>query len=295
MGTRSWLWLLKWPIAALVLVSLLAGAYTINDWMQRERAAEALDIAPQRSSNSIVKLGAELADSHGIKDEPAQPTIWYPQVTVYGRVVPNPQATVEIRSPFAGTLHADPEHAWPALGRELKHGQVFGRIDIRSSPQDRLDIQAKLAEARVKEAGADSILKVRQEQLDRLVKLGVESLVRRDLDDAKVLVFEARTQVAAAKAAVELWQKALDVLERRGDQPASPWTEPLVAVADGEVTELAARPGATIEVGGLVARVVDFRRPLVRLELPPEAMAVGPPPSHVDLFAVRSAAEPLGS
>jgi hypothetical protein len=55
------------------------------------------------------------------------------------------------------------------------------------------------------------------------------------------------------------------------------WNRPLMVAADGEVAELAARPGTSVEAGALVARVVDFRRVLVRLEMPPEALAGGPP------------------
>src|SRR5262249_41249645 len=66
------------------------------------------------------------------------------------------------------------------------------------------------------------------------------------------------------------------------------WTQPLVAPAAGEVVELTGRPGMAVEPGGGVARVVDFRFALVRLEIPPEALTAGPPPS-VELIANQSA------
>jgi hypothetical protein len=299
MAVRSWLFLLKWPIAVLLLAGLIAAGYLVNDRLQSQRTAGAAgDKAetPKRGANSIIKLGAELAESHGVKDEPAQAVVWYPQVTVYGRVVPNPQATVEIRSPFAGTLRADPDNAWPIQGRWLRAGQVVGRLDIRVGPQERLDIQAKLDDARAKQEGAEDVLKVQQERMDRFLKQpGFESMARDDFDKARVAVVEARTQVATAKAAVDLWQKALDILDKRGDRATSPWNEPLSAPADGEVTELAGRPGTVVESGGLLARLVDFRRVLVRLELPPELLASGPPPAQVEIVAVPPATQPLGS
>jgi hypothetical protein len=297
MAFRSWIFLLKWPVAAMALASLLAAAYKINDWMQAEHEAEAKgDNAPKFAANGVIKLGTELAESHGIKDEPAQSVVWYQSVTVYGRVVPNPQATVEVRSPFAGTLRADPDHAWPAPGRWVRAGQVLGRLYIRAGPQERLDMQDKLAQARAKHEGAEDVLKVQEERLNRLLKQpGIETLVRDDLDKARVLVAEARAQVTAAKAGVDLWQKALEALQKRGERPDSAWTEPLAAAADGEVTELAAKPGMAIEAGGLIARLVDFRRPLLRLDFPPEVLATGPPPTQVDVSAVPTAAQPFGS
>jgi hypothetical protein len=297
MGFRFWLSLLKWPVAFMALASLLAGAYTVNGWIKDQRAAESDNTEPpKRASEGVIKLGTALAESHGIKDEPAQSIVWYPSVIVYGRVVPNPQATVEVRSPFAGTLRADADNPWPAQGRWVRSGQVLGRLNIRAGPQERLDLQAKLAEARAKHEGAEDVLNVQQERLNRLLKEpGIETLVRDDLDKARVLVAEARAQVTAAKAGVELWQKALDALNKHGDRADSAWTEPLTAPSDGEVTELAAKPGMAIEAGGLIARLVDFRRPLVRLDLSPEVLAAGPPPTQVDVSAVPAVTQAFGS
>jgi hypothetical protein len=297
MGFRFWLSLLKWPVAVMALASLLAGAYTVNGWIKDQRAAESDNTEPpKRASEGIIKLGTALAESHGIKDEPARSVVWYPSATIYGRVVSNPQATVEVRSPFAGTLRADPDNPWAASGRWVRGGQVLGRLDIRVGPQERLDIQGKLAEARAKHEGAEEVLKVHEERLNRLLKQpGIETLVRDDLDKARVLVAEARAQVVAAKAGVDLWQKALDALNKQGDHSDSAWTEPLTAAADGEVTELAAKPGMVVEAGGLIARLVDFRRPLVRLDLPPDVLAAGPPPTQVDISAVPTVAQPFGS
>src|SRR5262245_29788356 len=93
----------KWLAVLLGLTALLVGAYLVNREMQGRRAAEGdaekVDV-PKRAQKGIVKLDGE---SYGIKDEPARAVTWYRPVLVYGRVVPNPQATIEVRSPFAGT------------------------------------------------------------------------------------------------------------------------------------------------------------------------------------------------
>src|SRR5260221_6979026 len=102
--------LLKWVGALAVLGGVLYAGYQINSWVgeRRDEAAKGDKVeAPKRAADGVVKLGAELAESHGIKDEPARAAAWYERVTAYGRVVPNSQATVEVRSPFAGTLRAD--------------------------------------------------------------------------------------------------------------------------------------------------------------------------------------------
>jgi len=63
----------------------------------------------------------------------------------------------------------------------------------------------------------------------------------------------------------------------------STWSLTLTVPADGEVTELAGRPGMAVEAGGLVARLVDFRQTLVRLDIPAHLLRSGPPP-QVELF-----------
>lgn len=289
---------ITWLIVLAALGGAFMGAYLVNDRVRLRKAAEAeqnkLDV-PKRANNGIVKLGAKLAESHGIKDGPAQAISWQPRLTVYGRVVPNPQATIEVRAPFAGTLRTNDHMPWPWPGQWVKAGQMLGRMDIRIGPQERLDFQAKLNEARLKLRGAEEVLKVQEERVDRLQKLGTGEIVsRKELDEAKVQLIEARTTRMIAEGAVETWQGALNMIDQAREKPISTWSLPLTAPTDGEVTELVARPGMMLESGGLIARVVDFRRPLVRLDLPPDALRAHPPET-VDLLAASMAAPTLAS
>jgi hypothetical protein len=168
-------------------------------------------------------------------------------------------------------------------------------VDIRIGPQERLDIVGKLNEARLKQQGEDEVVQVQQQRVNRLQKATVgEALSRRELDDALVALAEARIQAATAKSAVELWQRAVDAIERGGDRNDGVWTESLTVPIAGEVTELAGRPGMALEAGGLVARVVDFSRPLVRVDLPPETLVAGPP-AQVDLSVAAVTPTSLGA
>jgi multidrug efflux pump subunit AcrA (membrane-fusion protein) len=284
----SRLGLLKWPLALAVVVGLLALAYLVHGEMQRRRAAEGeaeKGQAPRRVENRVIKLGAALARAHGLEDEPAQAVQWYERVAVPGRVVPNPRATAEVRAPFAGTLRAEAGAPWPAPGQPVRAGQVLGRLDVRVGPQERLDLQAKATEARARQQGAEDVQKIQQERVDRLRKLaGSQTVAQRELDEAQVQLAEAQTQAAVARAAAELWQQALDDAKKG----SGVFSSPLIVPADGEVTELAGRPGVAVEAGALLAQVVDFRRQLVRLDLPAEVLAAGPP-AEVDLFAPAAA------
>jgi hypothetical protein len=319
--------ILKWSVTLAVLAALGVAAYVIHTEVQREREQEAAGDkvgGPRRAKGGVVTLGRSLAEFHGVRDEAAQACSWQERVPVYGRVVPNPLATVELRSAFAGTLRAAPGTAWPAPGSRVRAGQVLGWIDMRVGPQEQLDVQAKRDDARARYLGAEKVRQVQQARVDRLNEKP-QSVAYREREEALVDLLKAQTEAATAKAALNLWQQALDEIDRHreraqdGRDPApesaerqaalrivglpflpaaargliaclpcgstGAWSQPLKVPIDGEVSELAATPGMVIEAGGLVARVVDGRRPLVRLDLPPEVLAAGPEPK-VDLFAV---------
>lgn len=232
-----------------------------------------------------ITLNADLAEGGlFLEVEPAKAeSDWSEPVTVYGQVVPNPLATVEVRAPFGGVLR-EGSKPWPKPGQPLQVGDELGWVDIRVSPQDRLDLQNKLNEATLKHKGAVETLKVKQAQVRRLESAS-QSVPLRELEAVRVQLSEARTQEDLAKSALELWREALSEIDRPGQRRSSAWSYPLKAPAAGEVAELAGRPGTSVEPGALLIKLVDFRRPLVRLDLPPDTLRTGPPKT-VDLWTV---------
>src|SRR5262249_36933057 len=154
MGIRMASAWLKW-FATLALVGNVLGlAYLIHtERKERETEGAAGEKEEQGKEDKTpveVKLKAEVIDSIHLKVEPVRAEgRWYEPVAVYGRVVPNPMATVEVRAPFAGTLQ-EAITPWPAPGQWVQAGQTLARIDIRVGPQERLELQNKLNEARTK-------------------------------------------------------------------------------------------------------------------------------------------------
>jgi hypothetical protein len=260
--------ILKWPIALAALAGLLVVVHLVHLAVLAERKEEGEEDkvrAPSRVKNAVVKLGEKLATAQGVKDEEAQAVSWRPRQAVYGRVVANPRATVEVRAPFAGLLRAAPRSRWPGPGDPVKAGQVLGLLDVRVGPQERLDWRLKLKEARLKEKGAEEICKVQQDRVKRLESAS-GSVSQTDLDTARVQMLQAATELATARVAVKLWEETLAQIEEQG--VGTLWSQKLAAPAGGEVAELAARPGMALEAGGLVARIVDFRKVLVRVDAP---------------------------
>jgi hypothetical protein len=278
-------------LAAVAVVGNLGLlAFHVHDLREKRRLQAAGEPPPPRVEDKAVKLNANLAESYGLETEAARASDWQERVTVYGRVVPNPRATYEVRSPFAGTLQAG-VGAWPAVGQTVRAGQVLGRVAVRVGPQERLDLAARLNEARLKRQGAEEVVQLRHSVVERLARARSDVVAQRDLDEARVQLAEAQTQLATAKAAVDIWQQALDEIDRHEARAEGVWSRPLAVPAEAgggadlEVTELAGQPGVAVEAGGLVARVVDFRRVLVRLDLPAELLRAGPPPADVELVA----------
>jgi RND family efflux transporter MFP subunit len=279
--------LFRWTVAVAFLGGAVVLGFALHGIMHDRRGPHAAEESAQESKlagNNVVKLGAELAESHGLREEAAKEVDWHERVLAYGRVVTNPRAVAEVRAPFAGTLRGAPHSNWPALGSRVEAGQVLGWLDIRVGPQERLDLEMKLREAGAKLQGAEDVFKIQQERVTRFQSLeGPGAISRADLDQALVQLSDARTQLVTAKAAVQQWEDALAEISQQGDRKGTTWSQPLKAPATGEITDLAGRPGMVLEAGGLVARVVDFRRALVRLDIPPDALAGGPP-SAVEFF-----------
>jgi hypothetical protein len=156
----------------------------------------------------------------------------------------------------------------------------------------RLDLQGKLNEARTKHQGARLALKIQEERMARLKAAG-PSVPVRELEEAHVQYTDATTQEAVARGTVDLLQDSLTEIDRPGQRKTMTWSQPLKAPGSGEVAELAARPGMAVEAGALVARLINFREALVRLDIPTEALVQGAP-AAVDLTAIPTPA-PAGT
>ena len=289
-----WHWLfvpLKWSLFLGLAGGLLFGLFVVREKMRADLSSEEKTGPPPPSKNGSLSLEEEEAERYGLEVEPARSVQWYEQVSVSGRVVPNPRATSEVRSSFDGTLRALEGASWPALGQRVKAGQKLGWVDVRVGPEVRLDLENKRTEARIRQRGAEEEVKLQQSRVDSLQSVTSQQIISRvELDNALVQLAQAKNQLATARAAAELWQKAVEELERHKGDKMSAWSQPLTAPADGEITDLTGRPGMSVESGTLVLEVVDFRRPLVRLDIPPEVMGHGGPPQHVE---IRTAAASL--
>ena len=284
--------LLKWLLTITALAIVLGGAYVIHFLVRSEREREAGGDevkSPRRVKAGNVVFTEEDRKRQEIEEAKAVAVEWREPFTAYGRIVPNSRATHVMQAPFAGTLRADDKQPWPNLGNTVKAGQVLGHLQVRISPQEQLDWQSKLEEAKLKAKGAEQIVSLRQDRVTRLEKVsdGGPFIAQKDLDDARVTLADATTTLESAQAALTLWQRALGNAEKTGST-GKPWSIPLVSTADGEVVEAEGRPGTAIEAGGVVTRIVDFHHPLVEMDLPLDAVVEDGPPKTIDAWLLSA-------
>jgi hypothetical protein len=285
--------IVRWVLSLAILAILIGAAFFIhhlNRSEQSEKEKEAIPRAKEPGGGGYeVWFKEALAKTYDWKEVPLAEENWVPVVPVFGRVIINPRTTVEVRAPFAGTIRAD--NGWPLLAGTLETGKTIGHIDLRLSPQEILDLRNKYEEASKNKAGAEEIWKNQKELLESL-KASPGTVPQKDLVAAKVAEVEARTKKAIAEAAFRNFQKYFDEM---GNLKKEAWSQPLVVpqsaeVTRGEIAELPVRPGMVVEAGALIARVMDFRKALVRVDVPVHATV--PPPAELDVAALPPVPQP---
>lgn len=222
------------------------------------------------------------AKAYGIESGPIQRVSWHPKVFVDGRILVNPHATLEVRAPFAGVLSAGELFR---IGGPVKARDDLALFEARFSPLEKLDLQAKSVEADERFKGAEKILKIREARVHRLDLLSSSSISRGDLDLASIQLADAQTQADIAQTQRDIWNKALEKVGKKS------FSVPIKAPITGEIAEIGAQPGANVEAGQLIVRLVDFDRALVRLDFP-LARAGAVPPDCVDIETPSSLLEP---
>jgi hypothetical protein len=274
------------PMAALAVIGLALLVY-FRPW-----SATSEPVTPTKSESrvserqgGILKLKSPLlAESYGIKAEPAREVTWHPKLFVDGRVVDNPQALVDVRAPFAGVITVPADGATFRLGAAVQARQVLALVAARFNQVEKLDLESKRMEAEIRHHGAEEILKLRQERLERLGRI-TGSVSRGELDTALIQLSEARMLKDIAMTHWELWKHALVPGANQSI------TVPMQAPFTGEIVAVGAYPGTNVEAGQMLARIADFSQVLLRLDFPVTPAAAGPPAViEVETLAVPLAA-----
>jgi cobalt-zinc-cadmium efflux system membrane fusion protein len=224
-----------------------------------------------RSEKVVTFKKPEDAALRGIKAQAVKSAQWRPKLHIDGRVVPNPHASLEIRAPFAGILRTEPAESKLRLGATVEPHDTLALFDARFTPTESLDLKTKLVEADARHKSAEEVVKIRQERLTRLNRLQVGVLSQDDVDSASVQLSEARMQANIALTQFTIWKQALEAVGKKTV------VVPIQTPFTGEIAEIGVQPGASVDAGQMIARIVDFRRVLLRLDFPTASTSEKPP------------------
>jgi len=263
---------LKW---ALVLVggAVLAGLLVFGYLQGRveiaqERARERPIKTPARTArdangNVIVTLNRETQTQIGLKTEAAAAETVYPEIAAYGRLQEDPGASFVVRAPVAGVLRRADSREWPALGEVMTDGARLGTVEPRLAPFERVDLATRTTNATADVEASQAALNAARSAHERARKLNADN---KNVSDR--VVEEAEAVFKADEAKLAAARKNVTQLEAAA-QAQSGGAGPIDLVTRvGEVVEILARPGESVESGQVVLRLARFDSMLARVDVP---------------------------
>jgi len=232
----------------------------------------------------VVEISPELQQRADIRSEPLPQQTVAPEVAAYGRLAEDPALSFVVRAPVAGSLTVE-RAPWPSLGQTVAKGAVLGVVFPRLSPAERLTLTDRLSAARAELESAEAALAASAAALDRARKLNADN---RNMSDRQLQEAEARFRTDQARAAAA--NASVRALES-GLAPGAA-AVPLAAEQGGEVVEILARPGESVESGQPLIRLAHFDYLLAHVTLPPGESAIQPP-DRAKLVALGHEDRPL--
>ncbi len=209
-----------------------------------------------------VKLDRETQERIGIELQRLKPIVERSEVTVYGTLEADPSEEFVLRSPLAGFVVSHGN--WPSLGANVAWGAKIGSVRPRLTAVDRLTLQERLVSARAEAEAAQSSVKAAREEVNRLQQLNADNKNASDksVEEAVARLSTEEGRLKTAQAAVQLIG---DALQPESDAGAVP----LEMAKGGQVLEVSAQPGESVESGQTLIRVASFNHLLARLYVPP--------------------------
>ena len=240
----------------LCLAALLTNCRDKDD-AAKPAAAAAAKPADNDDDGPGVTLKPEAQTRAGIKvvaldEQPVQA-----ELLAYGRLEEDPSVSFVVRAPYAGTLRLAPGQTWPALGQTVAPHTTFAQIEPRLQLTDRLTLNTQLAAARADLSATTASIAAAQTAYDRARALNADN---KNVSDR--VVQEAAAKLAAEKSRESAARALLQVLE------SPPAVHAVTAERGGDVIEVSAQPGESIEPGAPLVRLGQLDHLLARIELP---------------------------
>jgi hypothetical protein len=220
--------------------------------------------ARSASGDVVVTLDGETQKRISLTTEALAARTLAPEITAWGTLQEDPSRSFTLRAPVAGQLAHGNGRAWPSLGDVLGDRAAVGLIEPRVLPVDRVDLTARLAAARADVDAVGASRHAARAALDRAKIRNAESKI---VSDRAVQETEAR--VRGEEARLDALTETVRLLEASLAGRAGPTgVRPLVVERGGEVVEVFAQPGESVESGQPILRLARFDRLVARVVLP---------------------------
>lgn len=292
---------MKRIVAALPILLVL-----VSCGRKEQDSDESAKPAAKQTENSgpnegLIQIDAAAQKRAGIRTEILASKTIMLETVAYGHLAEDPATTFVLRAPISGTLRASAGHAWPRIGEHLEAGTMVGTIEPRFTPSERIGMNTQLTAARSDFTSATASVAAAQAAYERARKLNADN---KNVADKVVQEAEAqlRSEEARAKSAAETVQ----VLEGSLGSAGLATARPLNADRVGDVVEILAQPGESIEPGSPILRLTRLDMLLARVDVPvgdqiaPNALRARivpagyeeQPPLSADRIAVSGSVDP---
>jgi hypothetical protein len=208
----------------------------------------------------VVALDPAAVEAAGIRTAPLEGTTRRRQVVAFGRLEEDPSRGFTLRAPVPGIVRA--ASGWPKLGDVLSDGAIPGMIEPRLTPVERIDLAERLAATRAERDALTASLVAARAAYERARTLNAD---QQSVSDR--VVQEAEARVRSEEARLRAATENAKLLEAMASRPAG--TAPLEVHRGGEVVEVAANPGESVEAGAVLLRLARYDRLLARVEILP--------------------------
>jgi hypothetical protein len=211
---------------------------------------------------TVVKFDRETQERMDIQTESVAAVTKRREVAAYGRLEEDPSRSFILRAPVAGTIKGEGDQQWPNTGQLLADRSSIGLIDPRLAPVDRITLSDRLATARADTESGKAALASARAELDRARTLNADdkNISDRAVQEAEAKAAAEQAHLTAAAQSVKLIVSSL--------ASTHDGAVPLDLERGGQVIEVLAHPGESVEAGQPILRVMRFDQLLARVDVP---------------------------
>jgi RND family efflux transporter MFP subunit len=252
----------------LISLFLIASALLSIGGCHRSASSEDTESAEttlhsDQTHGATVHLGPEEQERMGLEVEAVSITSDEPRVELYGTLEIDPAQVFVVRAPVTGTLQTS-HGKWPILGSTIADHTSVASIVPQLTGADQLTLTDRLSTIQAESLTDSASLAASTAEYQRLKTLNADNKNASDraLQEAEVSMKGDQARLEAARRSEQLLQTAL-----HGTGKTS-FVTPLIAERGGEVSEVSAQPGETVEAGQALFQISRYGTLIARLNLP---------------------------